>query len=148
MTRARPSGRWHDRACRRRSEGGTLLPDSARELFDGVNHATVACLNPDGSPHTSVVWVKTDGGDILFSTVKGRRKHRNILRDPRVSILVMDSGNPYRYAEVRGIATMIDDPEADLIQELSRKYTGRPWDVHPDGERVIVRITPKKVFVR
>lgn len=121
-----------------------MLPDSARELFDGVNHATVACLNPDGSPHTSVVWVKTDGGDILFSTVKGRRKHRNILRDPRVSILVMDSGNPYRYAEVRGIATMIDDPEADLIQELSRKYTGRPWDVHPDGERVIVRITPKR----
>lgn len=126
-----------------------MLPDSARELFDGVNFATLACLNPDGSPQTSVVWVKTDGDDILFSTLKGRRKHRNIVRDPRVSILVIDSANPYRYAEVRGTATITDDKTGELIQELSHKYTGKDWvEADPDGERVIVRITPEKVISR
>jgi len=125
-----------------------VLPDAARELFDGTHCATVACLNPDGSPHASVVWVKTDSDDVLFSTLKSCRKYRNILRDPRVTILVLDSANPYRYAEVRGTATVIDDPEGSLIQELSRKYTGRPWPAEPDRQRVIVRITPKKVFVR
>ncbi len=126
-----------------------MLPDSARDLFDGVNFATVASLNSDGSPQASVVWVKTDGDDILFSTVKGRRKHRNIVRDPRVSIVVIDAANPYRYAEVRGTATLADDKTGKLIQELSHKYTGQDWvEADPDSERVIVRITPNKTFSR
>ncbi|WP_055483155.1 PPOX class F420-dependent oxidoreductase [Sphaerimonospora mesophila] len=126
-----------------------MLPDSARDLFDGVNFATVASLNSDGSPQASVVWVKTDGDDILFSTVKGRRKHRNIVRDPRVSIVVIDAANPYRYAEVRGTATLADDKTGELIQELSHKYTGQDWvEADPDSERVIVRITPNKTFSR
>lgn len=126
-----------------------MLPDSARDLFDGKNFATVACLNPDGSPQASVVWVKTEGDEVLFSTVKGRRKHQNILRDPRVSIVVIDADNPYRYAEVRGTASIVDDKTGQLIQELSRKYTGQGWvEPDPDSERVIVRIAPTKVYVR
>ncbi|WP_433499536.1 PPOX class F420-dependent oxidoreductase [Sphaerimonospora sp. CA-214678] len=126
-----------------------MLPDSARDLFDGANFATIASLNPDGSPQASVVWVKTNGDDVLFSTLKGRRKHRNIVRDPRVSIVVIDAANPYRYAEVRGTATLADDKTGELIQELSRKYTGQDWvEADPDGERVIVRITPDKTFSR
>lgn len=126
-----------------------MLPDSARDLFNGKNFATVATLNPDGSPQASVVWVKADGDEVLFSTVKGRRKHRNIVRDPRVSIVVIDSADPYRYAEVRGTASIVDDKESQLIQELSRKYTGQDWvEPNPDSERVIIRITPTKVYAR
>ncbi len=81
--------------------GEQTLPDGARSLFEGPNFATVSSVNLDGSLQASVVWVRTDGDGILFSTVKGRRKHRNMERDPRVSILVVDPADPYVYAEVR-----------------------------------------------
>lgn len=126
-----------------------MLPDGVRELFDAPNFATVVSLNPDGAPQASVIWVRTDGDDILFSTVKGRRKHRNFDRDPRTTIVVIDPANPYRYAEVRGTVTMEDDPASALIEELSLKYAGRSWEEpHPDSERVIVRIKPQKVYLR
>ncbi|GAA0947482.1 PPOX class F420-dependent oxidoreductase [Nonomuraea longicatena] len=124
------------------------LSEPVRNLFDGVNYATVTSLNPDGGPQSSVVWVRTDGDDILFSTVKGRRKPVNFARDPRVSILVIDAGNPFRYAEVRGSVTMQDDPSGTLIEELSQKYNGRSWEEPPGNERLIVRISPEKVFMR
>ncbi|TKK90897.1 PPOX class F420-dependent oxidoreductase [Herbidospora galbida] len=129
--------------------GEQTLPDGVRSLFDGANFATVSSVNPDGSPQASVVWVRTDGDAILFSTVKGRRKHRNMERDPRVSILIVDPADPYVYAEVRGSVTLFDDPHGDLIQELSHKYAGKPFvEGSPDNERVIVRIAPEKVYLR
>ncbi|MFI6320909.1 PPOX class F420-dependent oxidoreductase [Nonomuraea sp. NPDC050556] len=124
------------------------LSDGVRKLFDAANYATVTSINPDGTPQSTVVWVRTDGDDVLFSTVKGRRKPLNYSRDPRTSILVIDPENPFRYAEVRGTVTMVDDPSGSLIQELSRKYTGDPWKEHPGAERLIVRISPDKVTLR
>jgi PPOX class probable F420-dependent enzyme len=133
---------------RSRAEEEPMLPDAVRDLFDGTNFATIASINPDGAPQASVVWVRTDGDDIVFSTLKGRRKHRNMVRDPRVTIVVIDPSDPYRYVEVRGTVTMEDDPEGTLIRELSVKYTGETWkEPNPDSERVIVRITPVKVLV-
>ena len=70
------------------------LPPAARALLDGLNFATVATVQPDGSPQTSVVWIRADGDDLLFSTIKGRRKHANLTRDPRVSVLVLDAATP------------------------------------------------------
>jgi hypothetical protein len=70
-------------------------------------------------------------------------------RGSRVSIVVVDPADPYRYVEIRGVVLLVDDPKGELIDELSVKYTGEPWvEPHPDVERVIVRITPQKVYVR
>lgn len=124
------------------------LGEGVRKLFDDPNYATVTSLNADGSPQSTVVWVRTDGDDVLFSTVKGRRKSRNFERDPRTSILVIDPDNPYRYAEVRGTVVLEDDPSGALIQELAHKYTGQPWADQPGTERLIVRIRPEKVTLR
>ncbi|GAA1571711.1 PPOX class F420-dependent oxidoreductase [Actinomadura kijaniata] len=124
------------------------LNDKARELFDGTNFVTLSTIEPDGHPQSSVVWARTDGDDVVFSTVKGRRKHGNLTRDPRVTLCVFDQENPYAYAEVRGTATIVDDPEGALIQELSHKYTGQPWKEHGPAERVIVRVSPVKVYTR
>jgi|SRR4051794_25172614 PPOX class probable F420-dependent enzyme len=122
------------------------MNDEIRAFFDATNFATVATINPDGAPQASVIWVTTDGDDILFSTVKGRRKHRNLVRDPRASIVVFDPANPYRYVEVRGSVELVDDPEGRLIQELSRKYVDTAFEeANPDNQRVIVRIKPHKV---
>ncbi|MEU4579459.1 PPOX class F420-dependent oxidoreductase [Nonomuraea sp. ATR24] len=126
----------------------TELTEEARKLLDAPNFATVTSVNPDGSPQSTVVWVRLDGDDVLFSTVKGRRKPRNFDRDPRTSLLVIDPDDPYRYVEVRGRVTMEDDPEGALIQELSQKYTGGPFHDKPGAQRVIVRIKPEKVTLR
>ncbi|MFI7705746.1 PPOX class F420-dependent oxidoreductase [Nonomuraea sp. NPDC049480] len=124
------------------------LPEEARKLLDAPNFATVTSLNPDGGPQSTVVWIRTDGEDVLFSTAKGRRKPRNFERDPRVSLLVIDPDDPYRYVEVRGRATMTPDPEGALIEELSQKYRGQSWEDKPGVERLIVRIRPDRVTLR
>ncbi len=123
------------------------LPDRARALFDARNHAVVATIDPDGRPQSSVIWVRADGDDVLFSTIKGRRKYANLTADPRVSVLVFDPADPYTYAEVRGTATITDDPGAELIEELAGKYTGRSFGVRPGEQRVIVRVSPDHVVL-
>ncbi len=131
----------------RGAEPRVRLPGPARALFDGPNHVTVATIDPGGQPQTSLVWAKRDGDDVLFSTIKGRRKYANLARDPRLSALVYNPADPYTYAEVRGTATITDDPGAELINELALKYTGQPFGERPGEERVIVRIRPDKVVL-
>jgi PPOX class probable F420-dependent enzyme len=123
----------------------TGLPQLARELLDGPNFATVVTLQPDGAPQASIVWVKRNGDDVLFSTIRGRRKTTNLETDPRTTVVITDVASPYRYAEVRGRAEITDDPTAALIHELARKYTGQPFDLPPGQERVIVRVRPAHV---
>lgn len=123
------------------------LPERARLLFDAVNHVTVATIDPGGRPQQSVVWATTDGDTVLFSTIKGRRKHANLLRDPRASALVFDQADPYVYAEVRGSVTISDDADGELIERLARKYTGQPFGVRPGEQRVAVRLVPHRVVV-
>ena len=68
---------------------GITLNDEIRRLLDGRHFAVLATINPDGGPQTSAMWVARDGDDVLFSTVAGRRKHRNLERDPRASVTVI-----------------------------------------------------------
>ncbi|MGK5629991.1 PPOX class F420-dependent oxidoreductase [Streptomyces sp. URMC 123] len=122
------------------------LNDASRAILDGTNFATLATLNPDGSPQTSVVWVKRDGNDLLFSTVIGRKKERNLRRDPRVSVSVFDLAQPYQYVEVRGSVTISEEGGRELINELSRKYTGGDYTADgPQDVRVVVRLTPRRI---
>jgi PPOX class probable F420-dependent enzyme len=129
------------------ADSSPVLPPRARALFDEPNHVTVATIDPDGRPQLSVVWARTDGNTVLFSTIKGRRKYANLTRDPKVSALVFTAADPYTYAEVRGTATIIDDPDAELINELALKYTGEPFGKRPGEQRVIVRIVPSHVVL-
>lgn len=123
------------------------LPEAARALFDGPNFVTVATIDPDGKPQLSIVWAKLDGDDVLFSTIKGRRKYANLVRDGRASALVCPADDFYSYAEVRGAVTLTDDPSAELINELALKYTGQPFGDRPGEQRVIVRIIPDRVVM-
>ncbi|MFC8450898.1 PPOX class F420-dependent oxidoreductase [Kitasatospora sp. NPDC057223] len=123
------------------------LSDQAKALIDGKAFAVVATVQPDGSPQASVVWVKRDGDDLLFSTVEGRRKHLNLVRDPRVSLVVNPAESPYTYLEARGEVTLTREGGRELIDELAYKYRGEKtygFD-GPDDVRVVVRLTPRKV---
>src|ERR1700678_3433050 len=117
------------------------LSEPVRRLADGRNYAALATVNPDGSPQTSVVWVGRDGDDLLFSTVEGRVKHRNMVRDPRVSVTVIDATDPENYVELRGIASMTPDAGRRFDTGLSWKYDGKdPGEDRPGAVRVVVRV--------
>jgi PPOX class probable F420-dependent enzyme len=121
------------------------LSEATLRLLDGKNYAVLATVNPDGSPQTSVMWVGRDGGDLLFSTIEGRRKYRNMLRDPRVSVTVIDSADPENYVELRGRVSMTPDVGRRVDTQLSWKYDGRdPDDDRPGAVRVVVRMVVEK----
>jgi PPOX class probable F420-dependent enzyme len=125
------------------------LSDATLALLDGRNYAVLATINPDGSPQTSVMWVGRDGNDLLFSTVEGRVKHRNMRRDPRVSVTVIDSADPERYAELRGRVSMTPDVGRRLDTQLSWKYDGHdPGEDRPGAVRVVVRMVVEKAAGR
>jgi len=121
------------------------LSEATRALTDGKNYAVLATINPDGSPQTSVMWVGRDGDDIFFSTVEGRRKHRNMLRDPRVSVSVIDSADPENYVELRGRVSMTPDEGRRFDTRLSWKYDGKdPGEDRPGAVRVVVRLAVER----
>jgi PPOX class probable F420-dependent enzyme len=124
---------------------GIALNDGIRRLLDGRHFAVVATINPDGGPQTSVIWVGRDGDDVLFSTVAGRRKHRNLEREPRASVSIIDSDDPYNYVELRGRATFEEDVGRAFDIGLSWKYDGHDPDPDPPGTvRLIGRIEVDK----
>ena len=126
----------------------TLSPATI-ELLDGRNYAVLATISPDGSPHTSPMWVGRDGDDVVMSTVAGRRKHRNMVRDPRISVTVIDAADGENYVELRGRVTMTPDTGLVVDNRLSWKYDGKDKDPDPPGtERVVVRLTVGKATGR
>ena len=125
----------------------TALPDNVRELLDGKTFVVVSTINPDGSPQSTVVWVKRDGDDVLFSTIRGRKKTRNMERDPRVSVCAYDPAQPYSYFTVEGSVTLVEEGGKELINELSLKYDGQPYTFDAsEVVRVVCRLTPAKVI--
>ena len=123
------------------------LPEKSFDLFDRPNYAVVATLLPDGSPQATVVWIERDGDEaVVFNTERGRSKPANLERDSRVAVTVIDMDNPYRYVQVRGRATLIDEGAKAHIDQLSRKYSGSDYAAHrADRARVIVRIEPDAI---
>ena len=124
---------------------GESLAGVAR-YFQAPVFVVMSTINPDGRPQSSVVWAKVEGDQVVISTIRGRRKCRNMERDPRVTLLAYDPENPYNYAELRGAVTLDEAGGDDLINELSLAYDGKPFN-HPPGQvRVVVRFTANKVF--
>jgi PPOX class probable F420-dependent enzyme len=122
---------------------GIALNDEIRRLLDGPNFGVLATLNPDGGPQTSAMWVGRDGDEVLFSTVAGRRKHRNLERDPRASVVVLDAEDPYNYVELRGrVISMDEDVGRAFDTGLSWKYDGKDPDPdRPGAVRLVLRMT-------
>ncbi len=124
------------------------LPDSFKKLLEDKIEVVVGTVNPDGSPQTSVMWAGYDGDDLLLSTIEGRVKHRNWLRDPRTSVLIFDQRESYGYIEIRGRVRLTHDGGPELIDRLSQHYYGVPWtgDEGTDHVRVVARLRPERVI--
>jgi PPOX class probable F420-dependent enzyme len=119
------------------------------ELAQEPNFAALTTLLPSGHPQTQAMWVDADDEHVLVNTEVHRQKFRNVQRDPRVTVMIMDKNNPYRFAEVRGeVVERVKGSEARAhIDELSQKYRGVPYQTPIQSERVILRIAPKRQFI-
>lgn len=123
-----------------------MLDDAVKALAQAKNFAALTTMLPNGQPMTHVMWVDADDEHILFNTETHRQKYKNIVNNPRVALAIIDSGNPYHYAEVRGtVVGEVTGPAArSHIDELSQKYTGGPYGQPIQSERVIVQIAPDR----
>ncbi len=120
------------------------LSDNHVALLKGLNFGVIATVGENGRLQTSVVWVDTDGENVLVNTTNKRAKGRNLRANPRVSISVWDNEDPYKYFEVEGPVELVDEGANEHISELSRRYEGK--DFHTPVDRVIARIRPERVL--
>jgi PPOX class probable F420-dependent enzyme len=124
------------------------IPDKYRDLFTKRAFASLATLMPDGSAQVTPVWVDLEGDLVLVNTARGRQKDKNMRRDPRVAMAIIDPENPYRYLEIRGRIAEITEEGADAhIDKMAKKYLGAdkyPYR-QPSETRVIFKIQPERV---
>jgi PPOX class probable F420-dependent enzyme len=123
-----------------------VVPDEYRDILESTALAHVATIGSDGEPQSNPVWFDWDGRHIKFSQTKTRQKYRNVQREPRVALSVVDPENPYRYLEVRGVVSRVEeDPDLDFINSMSKKYLGvDEYQNHqPGDERVVVYVEPR-----
>ena len=120
------------------------------QLFQQKNLIFISTINSDGSPQLTPVWGNYDDGYVLVNTAEGRLKHKNVLRDPRVAISVVDHSNPLNITTIKcKFIEIIPDYYYVHANKLTKQYMG--IDEYPfkrDGEkRIIFKIKPMKIFV-
>ena len=125
------------------------LPEEAINMLKAKNFASLATVNKDGSPQVSVVWIDYENELIMINTAKGRVKTNNMERDPRVSVSVTDSKNPYYQITFKASVVDITEENAeDHIHSLAKKYLNEDnFPVANNETRVIVKIKPEKFFI-
>lgn len=127
---------------------GIPVPPSVRQLLEGKNLAHVATVMKDGSPQVTAVWIDIQGDRIVVNTAEGRTKPRNVRRDPRVAISIVDQQNPYRAAFIRGrVVEITPEGAEDHIDRMAQKYTGaeRYPDRRPDRPRLLLYIEAEHI---
>ena len=138
------------------SDPRAIIPADHLDLFDRPICGVLTTLGPNGQPQSSLVWIDHDGECARVNTTLERQEGRNMLADPRVSLLVVDPDDTGRFVQVRGDAELIvGDTTIEHLDALTRKYTRHPrfyGFVYPETQRaletrVIVRIHPRRVSV-
>lgn len=125
------------------------IPEEYEGLFERKTFAHVATLMEDGTPQVTPVWVDYDGEHVLINTVRGRQKERNLTRDPKVGLSILDPEDPYTYLSIRGeVAEVTEEGAVEHIDALARRYMDveeYPYHEGEDEARVIVKIRPDRV---
>ena len=115
------------------------IPENYRDLFQKRAFGSLATLMPDGRPQVTPVWIDLEGDRLVVNSAKGRAKDKNMRRDPRVSVAVIDPDNPYRYLEVRGRVVEVTEKGADQhIDKMAKKYLDK--DKYPFRKPGEVRV--------
>jgi PPOX class probable F420-dependent enzyme len=120
----------------------TEMTAEVRRLLDRPNYAHLATLMPDGAPHSVPVWITIEGDHLAILTGPGSRKARNIERDPRVAISLIDVDQPHMSVLIRGqVVELVDGDRAwEIIDRISQKYIGQPYPLRTG--RIVFLIKP------
>ena len=105
-------------------QSSSTVPESHHDILASTALANVATIGPDGGPQVNPVWFEWDGTHLRFGQVATRQKVRNLQRNPAIAVAIVDPTNPPRYVEIRGIALVEPDPDAELTHRLGTKYLG------------------------
>jgi PPOX class probable F420-dependent enzyme len=123
-----------------------MIPEQYHDLLASTALAHIATIGPNGEPQVTPVWFGWDGEHVRFSQTTTRQKLRNLRREPRIALSIVDPTNPLRYLEIRGRVVAVEsDPELAFINRMAQKYLGReryPWH-RPGDERVVVVVEPQ-----
>ncbi len=121
-------------------------PATHKDILSKKQFANLGTVMPNGQPQVTPVWFDYDGVNITINTAVGRQKDRNMQRDGRVALAIMDPDNPYRYIEVRGTIIERTEQGADaVIDYLAKKYLNvdkYPYR-QPGEKRVTYKIKPE-----
>ena len=125
------------------------ISEDYQKMLLEPNFANIATINPDGSPQLSPIWIDYDTktNEILVNTAKGRKKDRNMKKNAKIALTVMDRNNPYHYLGVQGIVRSVSEEGARAhINKLAKKYMGKDeYPVYEGEVRILIRIEPKYV---
>ena len=114
--------------------GVVAIPAEVRKLLDAPNYVHLSTLRADGSPRGWVVWVGLEGERVLICTDDSTWKAKDMRRDPRVALSVVDSTNPYRMAAIQGRVVEVRlDPECRYMDPIALKYTSAPFPYRGPG---------------
>ncbi len=124
---------------------------SAQAVIESGRLAHLVTVNPDGSPHVTIVWVGLEEADIVIGKLAVDQKMRNIRRDPRVSLSIEADGDQYgmqNYLVVEGTARIEEGGAPALLRQLAQRYIGPGTDFPPmpnPPEGYVIRISPTRV---
>jgi PPOX class probable F420-dependent enzyme len=129
------------------------IPDSHLDLLTRPIHGILTTMMTDGQPHSSLVWCDYDGACARVNTTRQREKGRNMLANPKVSLLVVDPEDTARYLEIRGEVELIEDGALDHLNQVTRQYTNNsryygsiyPVEQQAQETRIICRIHATKI---
>ena len=125
----------------------TLNDAEVRKLLTEPNYAVVSTLNPDGTVLSTIAWISAENGTVAVNSARGRKWPTNLERDPRITVLVYEAGNPYNYVEIRGRVDATTEGADEHINALTKKYIGQdeyPFR-QPGEERIKFVIQPDHV---
>ncbi len=128
------------------SDKSFSIPEGYGDLLESNALAHVATIGPDGEPQNNPVWFDWDGAQVKFSQTKTRQKYKNVGREPRLALSIVDPENPYRYLEVRGeVVRVEEDPNNDFINAMAKKYLDLDeYPYHqPGDERIVLYVEPE-----
>lgn len=123
------------------------VPDTHSDILEKAGFAHVATIGPNGEPQSNPVWYDWDGRFVKISQTTSRQKYRNVQRESRVALSVVDPDNPYRYLEIRGRVDRIeDDPDKSFINAMAKKYMDLDTYPYsgPEERRIILFVAPER----
>lgn len=125
----------------------TINDPEVRDLLEKPNYAVVSTYNQNGSILSTVIWADAENGNIAINSALGRTWPSNLQRDPRVTLLIQEAGNPYNFVEIRGEAQATADGADEHINRLAKKYIDQdeyPFR-QPGEQRIKFLIEPQHV---